>query len=85
MRDDKRVPVEASVSISSDPTQIAHVTGEKPVVGYAQFSPARERDFDSEPAKLWIQIVVERERFDEILQLRIGSPAMPRCTPRLRE
>lgn len=76
MRDKKRTPIDASVTITSDPQQISHVHSEKPFIGFATFSPTRQQEFDPQAAKLWITIAIEPGRFNELLNLRIAGSAI---------
>lgn len=70
-----RKPIDASITVTSDIEQISHVKSESPIVGYAQFFPARQRDLYPQPAKLAMVVVVEPERFAELLSLRVTQAA----------
>jgi hypothetical protein len=74
LRDEKRQPVVCSVTILSDPSRIAQRTSEVPTCGQATFYPERDGDLDSDPAQLFIILVIEPERFAELLNLRITRP-----------
>lgn len=74
MLDKDRRPIIATVHVSSDPKQISHIKGEKPICGYASFFPERDRDFDAEPPNLALSIVVEPHVFAEMLRIRVTNP-----------
>lgn len=72
----ERILAEASVTILTDPTQLDHVKGEKPICGYAQFFKERAGHIDSSPPALSILIVVKPEIFNEMASVKIHSAAV---------
>lgn len=67
----ERRPIEASVSVSTNPEYISDTGGKEPICGYAHFSPAWESrsGLDSVAAHFYLEIVVEPHVFDEMLRV----------------
>jgi hypothetical protein len=75
-RDQKRQPVQAEVTVTTNPEHLSHIGGEDKICGYAQFLPARKRGRafeDDDAATLVMQLVIEPHVFDEMLRLQISE------------
>jgi hypothetical protein len=74
IRGKERKPVNATVTVSSDPATIEHIEGDKPVCGFASFYPEHTSHSDFIPANLSCWVVVEPAAFAEMLRVNSVAP-----------
>lgn len=69
----ERTPVAASITITEETPDEAAKAAEKSACGYASFFPARNDAFDNDPAKVFISITVDSQRFAELRSMTIPA------------
>jgi hypothetical protein len=70
---DRRM-VLATVSVTSDPTYLDHIKGERPICGWGSFHKERDDMLDPTPPLLDFNVIVEPEIFEAMSRTQIDEP-----------
>lgn len=63
--------IAATIYVTSDPDDISHVKGKKPICGFVTFYGRAPRDFEESQAQLIFSICVKPETFEHMLSINL--------------